>query len=160
MWSREHGPCLWGKKEISLPENNIDPHFSLHTNSVSTVLFFLVNFKMCMGKMASGDVTTRQLAVEEIKNMSNGSRERALRSQNCSRVCSLISTSPWPSCLSYKKKSKYVNPVHPSNTSILMKLTLNSIMSDAPPPPPPPPPLNPTPTPPHEMYHILQEQNR
>ena len=134
-----------GKKEISLPENNIDPHFSLHINSVSTVLFFLVNFKVCMGKMASDDVTTRQLTIENIENMSNGSRERVLRSQNCSRVCSLMSTSPWPSCLSCQKikvcKSspsvKYINLDEADNDDL--GHILNSVMSDAPP----------------EMYHML-----
>ena len=148
----EHGTWAMfvGKKEISLPENNIDPHFSLHTNSVSTVLFFLINFKVCMGKMASGDVTTRQLTVENIENMSNRSRERVLRSQNCSRVCSLMSTSPWPSCLSCQKikvcKSspsvKYINLDEADNDDL--GHILNSVMSDAPP----------------EMYDMLQEQKR
>ena len=143
--------CMYvGKKEIRLLEHGVAPTFCFNRHSVCVVLHFLINFKLCLGKLASGDVTTRQLSMEYIELHTKSSRQRVIRSTNCNRVCSLVSTSTWPTCLSCQKikickphrHSEYINL--DQSDSVDLSNILDNVMNDAP----------------SQMIPMLQEQKR
>ena len=94
----EHLPCLWRKRKFPF----LTQHWPTLVTAYSfTIICFILSCKKCVWASLPVVMSPHIIFKQKIsRRWAMAHKNRVLHSQNCSRVCSLILTSPSPSCLS------------------------------------------------------------